>query len=212
VSRQPSARLFVAVDPPASVREELADWARAAAGTLARGSPAGSQGALRLLAPDLLHLTLCFLGARPVAELGPLALALEGCLARRCELSLGAPLWLPSRSPRALAVAAHDRDGQLGRLRERVLDALREASDWQPERRRFRAHITVARLGARASSRSREDRAAPLLPATPRLDFPARSLCLYRSRLAPSGARYEPLASCELEQPGEGETGFRGDY
>ena len=53
------ARLFVTVDPPRAVREQLALWARTAA------AAAIAPPTLRLLDPDLLHLTLCFLGEQP---------------------------------------------------------------------------------------------------------------------------------------------------
>ena len=62
-------------------------------------------GKVRLLEPEALHLTLCFLGARPVQELAPIAAAVQGIGAFDLRLSLGAPLWLPPRRPRSLALA-----------------------------------------------------------------------------------------------------------
>ena len=67
-----------------------------------------------------LHLTLCFLGSRPVAEVDALATGVRSCAERACGSRLGAPLWLPARRPRALAVEVHDRDGALPGMRERV--------------------------------------------------------------------------------------------
>ena len=96
MSRGATARLFVAVDPPPEVCEELAGWARAAAGALGAGSGKDAP-ALRLLEPELLHITLCFLGARPVEEIDALAAALEGCAGHACELLVG---------PAAVAAAA----------------------------------------------------------------------------------------------------------
>jgi 2'-5' RNA ligase len=199
MSRGATARLFVAVDPPLEVREELAGWSGAVAATVARAAPRPGRGGLRALDAEMLHLTICFLGSRPVAELEPLAGALQGCAGHACELSLGAPLWLPPRRPHALAVAVHDRDGELARLREELLGALSAASSWQPERRRFRAHITVGRM--RAGS-VRGGGHAPPLPATPQLSFVPESLALYRSWLLPEGARYEVLAACTLVPAG----------
>jgi RNA 2',3'-cyclic 3'-phosphodiesterase len=212
MSRGATARLFVAVDPPLSVREQLVEWARgvAAAARIA-GSPRGS---LRLLDAQSLHLTLCFLGSRPVGEIDALAAALAPCAEHARQLSVGAPLWLPPRRPHALAVEIHDRDGGLERTRERVSTALAGVSAWRPERRRFRPHITLARLRGRAAGgrratagsavgaaeRSRADRAGrePPLPATPRLSFAPEAIVLYRSWLAPDGATYEALARSEL--------------
>jgi 2'-5' RNA ligase len=212
MSRGATARLFVAVDPPQQACARLHEWARAVADA---ARVAGSaRGSLRVLDPQSLHLTLCFLGDRPVGEIESLAAALAPCAAQACELSVGAPLWLPPRRPHALAVEIHDRDGELRQAHERLSEALRAASGWQPESRRFRPHITLARVrgGAPGGRRQRRgpsagagDRARagrPLggreLAATPSIGFAPRAIVLYRSWLAQDGASYEALASSEL--------------
>jgi 2'-5' RNA ligase len=206
-----NARLFVAIDPPAPVREALAAWVRAAASALrpASAGVAGERseiGQLRLLDPDSLHLTLCFLGSRPVAEIDLLADALDQLPEHESpELCTGAPVWLPPRRPRALAVEVHDAgdaDGALAGLQHAVAGAVSRAIDWRPERRRFRGHVTVARTrsGSRAARRS------PLsdtrLPPTPQRSFTPARVVLYRSWLAPTGATYEPVASSALRDGG----------
>jgi 2'-5' RNA ligase len=206
-----TARLFVAVELPVEVREQLCEWARGVA-VAARAGGLSPQ-ALRRVDEDSLHLTLCFLGSRPVGEIEALGAALAGCRESACELSLGAPLWLPPRRPQALAVEIHDRDGTLARMQGRIAEALAAVSGWSPERRRFRPHVTVARIRAAGRQRAREAarrRAAHVpqaaghhdgewvLPPTPRLDFTPDEIVLYRSRLAPAGASYEGLAGCEL--------------
>jgi 2'-5' RNA ligase len=201
--RSGTARLFVAVDPPVEVCEELAAWARAAAAGLDTGG--GSRGAarLRLLAPEGLHLTVCFLGARPVQEIEAIGAALSSCAVYVGELRAGAPVWLPPRRPRALAVEVHDEGGgELSALHASVGSAVSAVSGWTPERRRFRAHITLARVGARFAAERRASGLEPGLPATPRLAFAPEAIVLYRSWLSPAGATYEPLASCSLV-PGE---------
>jgi RNA 2',3'-cyclic 3'-phosphodiesterase len=198
MSRGATARLFVAADPPAPVRERLAGWAREAAAAVQ--SP-GAPRPLRLLDPDNLHLTLCFLGSRPVEEIEAIGATLSAYAADVGELSVGAPLWLPRARPRSLAVAIHDEGGELTGLQAAVTAAISETSGWEPERRRFRAHVTVARTrgraprGLRAPSRAGD---GACLPATPQLRFSAESLTLYRSWLSPAGAAYEAVAMCEL--------------
>jgi 2'-5' RNA ligase len=199
MSRGASARLFVAVDPPLAAAEDLGEWARrVAAGAREAGE---ARGALRLLDARAMHVTLCFLGSRPVGEIELLASALAGCPGPSFELSVGAPLWLPPRRPRSLAVEVHDHSGELARLQERASTALAGACSWEPERRRFRPHITVARVrgGAPGGRRGGEHaaRERPLAP-TPRLTFTPRELVLYRSWLGPEGAGYEALFSCAL--------------
>jgi 2'-5' RNA ligase len=200
MSRAATARLFVAVDLPQHVREELAEWARAAAGPRARG-PGRATSSVRLLDPELMHVTLCFLGSRPVDEIDAIAAVLPACAGHACELSLGAPVWLPPRRPQALAIEIHDPDGELTRLQAEVARALATATGWEPERRRFRPHTTVARLRGGRGHGSREGREVPpstSLAPTPALSFAAESLTLYRSWLGPGGARYEAIASCAL--------------
>jgi 2'-5' RNA ligase len=133
-----------------------------------------------------------------VGEIGVIGSALGRCAQRVGELSLGAPLWLPPRNPRALAVEVHDRDGGLAQLHAALGRALAEAIDWQAERRRFRAHITVARMRGRSAARRPPQMREPALPATPPLSFTPDSVVLYRSWLSSGGASYEALTSCDL--------------
>lgn len=199
MSRAATARLFAAVDPPAAACEELAEWARRALAAASVTVASRSRGAPRVLEAQALHLTLCFLGSRPVAEIEPLAAALGACGEPACELSVGAPLWLPPRRPHALAVEIHDHDGELARLQQIITTALARASGWEPERRRFTPHVTVARMRAQAARARGAGGGGPLLPATPRLRFTPAAVVLYRSWLTDAGARYESIATCALQ-------------
>jgi RNA 2',3'-cyclic 3'-phosphodiesterase len=192
-------RLFVAVDPPGEVCERLAAWARVAVRGL--GLRRGTSAPVRVLDPGLLHVTLCFLGERPVEEIDAIAGALEECAAPVGELSIGAPLWLPARRPHALAVEVHDQPGvalgeSLGALHGRLSGALGRACGYREERRRFRAHVTLARL--RADRRREGGGVERVLPATPPLSFTPGAIVLYRSWLSPGGASYEPLVARTL--------------
>ncbi len=201
--KNPTARLFVAVDPPGDVREQLADWARSA--TRAQDAQVRGKTSLRLLDPELLHVTLCFLGNRPAGEIDSLGARLAACGGPPGKLSLGAPLWLPARRPRALAVELHKDSGELARLQADVLAAIEQLSDWRSDleaqggaptthaRRRFHPHITVARMGRGTTPHG------SVLPPTPSLSFVPRELVLYRSWLSPAGASYEALASYPID-------------
>jgi 2'-5' RNA ligase len=195
-----TARLFIAVDPPLEVREQLAAWTRRSLGKRGERS-AGASRPLRVLDPELLHVTLCFLGARSLHELAAIEPALAECAVGVGELSIGAPLWLPPRHPRVLAVELHDPSGELAQLHESLTRALTAAIGWIPEgargarHRRFRPHITLARMKETrppAAPRARE------LPPTPALSFTPGELVLYRSWLAPDGASYEALSRVTL--------------
>jgi 2'-5' RNA ligase len=185
----PSARLFVAVDPPERVCEQLTAWARSA--LRAANAIGGKTASVRVLEPELLHVTLCFLGNRPVAEVAAVGEALEECTSGVGELEIGAPLWLPPRRPRALAVEVRDdTHGGLAGLHGMLVQALARACGYEEERRRFRAHVTLARMREAPRGRPTERALAP----TPALSFTPTEIILYRSWLAPAGASYEALA------------------
>ena len=216
MSPSATARLFVAVDPPQGVCGELAAWARAALGAAGAAGPDRRErpapASVRVLGAETMHVTLCFLGGRPIGEIETIAAALQAPRAQGVELHVGGPLWLPPRRPRALALELHDRTGALARVHASVRDALARAIDWQPERRRFRPHVTVARIGrggdrrGRAGGRRRgrsDSDGAPrelALAPSPQLSFAVGELVLYRSLLSREGARYEPIATRALAE------------
>jgi 2'-5' RNA ligase len=177
-----TARLFVAGVLPEAVRAELARWTRGAI---------AERGGVRRMAPQAMHLTLCFLGEQPLACVDELAGVLGSAaeaVAALGELSLGAPLWLPPRRPRVLAVAIGDPAGGLGALRAQLAAEIAATIGWDPGSQRFRPHVTVARM------RSASERPAAFEP-TPQLHFSCDKVVLLRSHLEPAGARYEELAS-----------------
>jgi 2'-5' RNA ligase len=188
--RAASARLFVAVDPPEEVRRELASWAREAvrAAQPQRG-PRTARAAIRLLDLDLLHVTLCFLGERPVEQIDQIGEELSACERPTVRLTVGAPLWLPPRRPRALAVELHDEQGALAQIQADLATKLEGA---KRDGRGFRPHVTLARMRTGFAPRART------LPPTPALSFAPPELVLYRSCLSPQGASYEALSSSAI--------------
>ena len=182
----PRARLFVALDLPAEVRGELARW---------RDGVMGRVEGLRAVAEEGLHVTLCFLGGRPETEIPRLEEVVRGSAAgtRAPALTVGESRWLPRRrAPRVLTVELRDEGGVLGGLQARVGRALEEAGAWTPEKRPFLPHVTVARVRSDARVRAVE------VADPPTLAFAGGPVTLYRSRLARTGARYEPLARVDL--------------
>jgi RNA 2',3'-cyclic 3'-phosphodiesterase len=189
-----AARLFVALELPAGVVEALIAWQ---VPLLREGGDA-----LRPVAPEALHVTLCFLGWQPEAAIAPLGELVEGCAGPRAGagglgsasgLALGEPLWLPRRRPRVLAIAVDDRHGELGTLQQGLVERLVTDGWYDPETRPYLPHVTVARV--RGESRSL---AGTTLPAAPELVFDGVALTLYRSRLDSAGARYERLSRSVL--------------
>ncbi len=112
------------------------------------------------------------------------------------RLRTAAPVWLPPRRPRVLAVEVSDPEGSLRAIRDQLLKLLEEAIGWKPERPDFLPHLTAIRLGRGVEVANIE------LPPLPALSFEAREVVLYRSTLEPSGARYELLGRFVLGSTG----------
>ncbi len=129
-SAQPELqRLFLALWPDESIRARIAELAAKVAGK-------------RAVAMANLHLTLVFLGATDSERLQGYRQALAGLTVPSITLDLdqlgywSKPhiLWLgPSQTPQALIWLVQDLNKRLA------------ACGYQPERRPFRAHITLAR-------------------------------------------------------------------
>ena len=173
----PKVRLFAALDLPDEARTELARWA----GT-ARGVPG-----VRLLPAESFHMTLCFLGWRDEGEADRIAELVAGCASPVPGLTLGRVAWLPPRRPRVLAAEVVDGEGALVALQERVSSVLAAEAGYEPEQRRYRPHVTVARL------RGGPDR-PPALRAPAPVAFTGAAVTLYRSHLGRAGARYEAVS------------------
>jgi RNA 2',3'-cyclic 3'-phosphodiesterase len=178
------ARLFVALELPASARDILARW---------RGSALRDIPALRPVPVEHLHATLCFLGSRPASQIEEIAAAC-GVVAGEpvLEPRLGEPVWLPARRPRVLAVRLDDASGGLARVQAALSAALAGGGWYAPESRPFLGHVTVARMAKDARIRP------PRLEPPPAVDVHCSRVTLYRSRLGSGGARYEPLSAVEL--------------
>ncbi|MBW3608095.1 MAG: RNA 2',3'-cyclic phosphodiesterase [Actinobacteria bacterium] len=175
-------RLFIALDLPVDVRTALAVWAARAAPPEVRRVPA-----------ENLHVTLAFLGTRTSDE-AAVAGALLPALARPLEeVRTAGALWLPPRRPGVLSVALESGPA-LADVQAQLVAALASAILFEPERRRFRPHVTVGRVprGTRIDTRRELD------PPAPALSFQAPAIALYRSHTAPDRARYDRLTGVEL--------------
>ena len=177
-------RLFVALELTDEVRDALGRWTLAEAGRIPE---------LRRIASEHLHVTLCFLGWQPADAISAIG---DACQVEWTDqppaLSLGESTWLPPRRPRALAVRLVDEGGRLAALQSLVAIRLQAGGWYVPERRDYMAHVTVARVrrGARVSAKP--------LPNPPELEFAGSRITLFRSRLRPAGAQYEPLVSVDV--------------
>ena len=143
---------------------------------------------------DDLHLTLAFLDDRPEAQLEAFAEALD---ARRLEGCRLRPAGLgPFGDPPRLIAAEFRRDPPLEALERQCRAAAREAGIDLP-RRRFRPHVTLARL-RRADPLDPARLAAALAAPLALPEVAAERVTLWSSTLTPDGPRYEALADWPL--------------
>jgi RNA 2',3'-cyclic 3'-phosphodiesterase len=185
--RGPRARMFVALDLPSGARSALAAW---------RDELVDGRGDLRPVRSEALHVTLVFLGWQAEKEAGAIAsAAFEACSGLAApRLQAGAVRPIPPRAARLFALDLEDEEGRAGAVHMAMSDALEAGRWYQPEKRPFWPHLTLARV------KRGERRPPPLpdMPAPPAEPFEASELTLYRSTLRPQGAQYDPLARATL--------------
>jgi RNA 2',3'-cyclic 3'-phosphodiesterase len=189
--KSPRARLFVALDLPADVRAGLVDWQRTAL----------ADPALRVVRPEALHMTLVFLGYQAEKDAKAIAKAVFDVDAQAPAVELVAePVGVPrGKRPRLIALAV-DSDETVA-LQRQVEERLVEGGFYEPEKRPFWSHLTVARVKPEAPGSRKPalivTQPHPLPEHMFRFFRPTR-LVLFKSHLRRSGAEYEPLAELEL--------------
>ncbi len=152
-------RLFVALDLPGDVRAPLAQWTRAAF----------DHPDLRPVRPEALHVTLVFLGWQYERDVERIARAAFGAELPPVQLAAQEVVGVPrGRRPRLFALELADRGDELTRWQAGLSDRLEAERLYEPEKRPFWPHVTLARAkrgrtpagrrGPRASRRT----AAPL--------------------------------------------------
>ena len=177
-------RLFVAVDVPVRLRQGVMDSIDDVVNKMpsARWVPVENQ-----------HVTLKFLGYTPGSSFDDIGVAVAAVASRHtpAQLRLAQPGAFPStRRARVLWVGLRDDADLLASLAASLDEALAPLG-FEPEKRAFTPHLTIARLKSPAR-----------LPDLPRLGldeaFEIDAIHLYRSHLHPKGARYEVMKTFPL--------------
>jgi RNA 2',3'-cyclic 3'-phosphodiesterase len=168
------ARIFVGLPLPPDVVEPLARWQQLEL----RG---------RLVAPQNLHVTLAFLGSRPVGEVGAIAAELREAAAAAVRPVLSVGGYRETRSVGMLVL--EDLDGRAAALAGDLHGRLERLGVYRREARPWLPHLTVLRFRERPRLR----------PALPDLgEIGPSEAAVYHSVLRPGGAQYEVLESVAL--------------
>ena len=191
--KSPRARLFVALDLPDEVREGIVAWQ----------GEALTDPALRPVKPESLHMTMVFLGYHPEKQIERIAEAALGVDATAPEIEIEPePVGVPrGRRPRLFALDTPS-EGAV-ELQSQVERRLVEERYYEPEKRPFWPHLTVARVKQeKRGSRKPALVQSPPGPLPEHLflrPVPLVRLTLYRSHLRPQGAQYVPIAEKDLK-------------
>lgn len=180
-------RLFVGLELPDPVKDRLLELQRPIPG--ARWQSMGQ-----------LHLTLCFIGNVEEARVPELGVALQALTTAPFELALqGVNCFGKPQRPRNLWIGVVPETPVMV-LHQEV--SLRLASTgWQPETRRFRPHITLARF-----HRHKAGSVAHFLDTHHELTtdaFEVKHVSLFKSTQGAEGSRYQVIERFELGDGGE---------
>jgi 2'-5' RNA ligase len=169
------ARLFCALRLPAEVLDAVCAWQE----RHIRGG--------RTVVREHLHVTLAFLGHRPVGELASILGAMREAAAAASPIRLAPERYRETRSVGMLALS--DLTGGATALADDLFERLEQLGVYERERRRWLPHVTVLRF-----------REQPRLkPPLPKLgEFMPSDAAVYLSELRPTGARYVVVESFAL--------------
>jgi 2'-5' RNA ligase len=174
VAGRERVRLFCALRLPDTVLDTLEAW--------------GSEHlAERIVRRANLHVTLAFLGHRPVEELDAIAAATRDAAAAAGPILLEPARYRETRSVGMLVLA--DEGGAATAVAEDLHRRLQELGVYEPEGRPWLPHLTVVRF-------QRRPRLDPPVPPLGR--FSPSDAAVYLSRLSPSGAQYDVVESFAL--------------
>jgi RNA 2',3'-cyclic 3'-phosphodiesterase len=168
------ARLFCAIRLPDHVLDAIEAWE-------------AEHLAERIVPRPNLHITLAFLGHRPVDELDGICEATRLAAAGASPIRLEPTRYRETRSVGMLVL--DDEDGAASALAQDLHGRLERLGVYEPEARAWLPHLTVVRFNRRPQL------APPIPPLGP---FSPSDAAVYLSRLSPSGAQYDVVESFAL--------------
>ena len=189
-------RLFVAIEVPEPPRRELRRRLDGLRDRLPRA---------RWVDPENLHLSLLFLGETAEGDVPILAAKLREAFARcpPLDLRLSDGGTFPPGRPARVAWVGIEAPAELMTLQEGVTQAAVETLGFEPEKRPYHPHVTLARCPD-PWRRDAVDKLKNALTGPIGPPFVADHGVLFESKLSPKGARYRAVELFPMAG-GEGE-------
>ncbi len=193
-------RTFIALEMNEAFQQFLAEIIRKLSQTLPD---------VRWVNPHGIHLTLAFLGELDDEQLGKALDAVEEAAQKAAPFeyrSKGLGTFGSQQQPRVIWIGVEDLptgkiQGSPLHYAHRMLSRSLESRGFELEKRPFSPHLTLARIKQPLSFESRQSLQRLLhsrLSAATSAIYPAHSLCLMKSELSRSGAKYSCLKECPL--------------
>ncbi len=187
-------RLFIAVELPDTLREELADLQT----RLKRDQPP-----VRWVEPSAMHLTLWFLGDVRDNQIADLKTTLMLSFAGQhaAHIRLGAPGAFPNlQRPQVIWIGLAAGEPHLRVWYDALARRLPDLG-FPADPRPFRPHLTLGRVRREASVEQQRRLGAAIRALKPPSDhvWRLRHVTLFRSDLRPEGPHYTALAAIDLQ-------------
>jgi 2'-5' RNA ligase len=182
------ARLFIALDIPDAVRDAVEVWQVRAC----------DDPAIRPVAAENLHLTLCFLGSVHLGQMAEVAATVVNQNADPVSMRFTGVSGRPLRRPGVIALEVES--SRAAKLQATLASELAVEGLYAAEHRPFWPHLTVARVRNESGKRrpQRLGRRPEELPDELMQPFDAVRLALYRSNIRSDRSHYVSLAELNL--------------
>jgi 2'-5' RNA ligase len=186
-------RCFIAIDLNEKIRRQLAKLQQ----ELQKKADVKT-GDVKWVRPDLVHLTLKFLGEVRDENIAEVCKAVGDVAGRHAgfELDVGGVGYFGKGSAKVLWVGAGDNSSELVGLQGDIEENLARAG-WREETRRFTGHLTLCRIRNPRAGRA----LAELSKDYEKLELgliKVEELCVYQSELRPTGPIYTVLSRSQL--------------
>jgi 2'-5' RNA ligase len=173
-------RAFIAVQLPSDVKQEMGLVADVLAGQIPERS-------VRWVKPDLMHITLRFLGETAVSKLDAISQAIDNAAKNQAPLKLhlhGTGCFPNAKRPRVIWVGLAGQVPELAAFK-RNLDGGLVDLGWEMEKRPFKPHLTLGRV-----KDAKKLRGLSWDVDVKEKEIPVTAVYLIESQLTPQGSIY----------------------